>query len=121
MDSPVKRVSSVHSNFARAKLASTRQSTQRETSFVISGAICNCCKRVRREHCRMSWFKKEPKSYEIQGHVLKCTLCGHDEFHRREAQLNTTAMTFLNLDWANASAQCFVCDKCGKIEWFLPK
>ena len=40
---------------------------------------------------------------------------------RRKAPLNTSAMTFFNLDWANASAQCFVCDKCGRIEWFLPK
>ncbi|HEY6225513.1 MAG TPA: DNA-binding protein [Verrucomicrobiae bacterium] len=69
----------------------------------------------------MSIFKSEPKSYEVQGHVLKCGLCGHDEFHKREAQLNTTLATFFNLDWTNASAICFVCDRCGRIEWFLPK
>jgi predicted nucleic-acid-binding Zn-ribbon protein len=70
----------------------------------------------------MPFFKKkEASSYEVQGQALKCMLCGHDEFHRREAQLNTAAASFFNVDWANASAICFVCDKCGRIEWFLPK
>jgi hypothetical protein len=70
----------------------------------------------------MGFFSKaEAKSYEIHGHVLKCAVCGHDEFHRREAQLNTAAATFLNLDWANPSAICFVCETCGHIHWFLPK
>jgi predicted nucleic-acid-binding Zn-ribbon protein len=63
----------------------------------------------------------ETKSYKVLGNVLKCQICGHDEFHRREAQLNTTMLTFFKLDWANASAVCFVCEKCGYIHWFLPK
>jgi hypothetical protein len=65
--------------------------------------------------------KAEPKSYEVQGKLLKCLVCAHDEFHKREAQLNTAGMSFMNLDWANASAVCFVCEKCGHIHWFLPK
>jgi hypothetical protein len=70
----------------------------------------------------MSLFKKqEPKSYEIQGIQLKCVFCGHDEFSRREAQLNTSVATFFNLDWVNQSSVCFVCEKCGYIHWFLPK
>lgn len=70
----------------------------------------------------MAFFPKaEARSYEIHGQVLKCQICGHDEFHRREAQLNTAGMTFLNLDWANPSATCFVCETCGHIHWFLPK
>jgi len=70
----------------------------------------------------MSIFKKpEPKSYEVAGIHLKCLVCGHHEFSKREAQLNTTAATFFNLDWTNPSGVCFVCDKCGYIHWFLPK
>jgi hypothetical protein len=70
----------------------------------------------------MRFFRsQEAKSYEIQGHVLRCSLCGNNEFHKREAQLNTSVATFFNLDWMNASAICFVCDKCGQIFWFLPK
>jgi hypothetical protein len=29
--------------------------------------------------------------------------------------------TFFNFDWANPSAECFVCDGCGHIHWFLPE
>ena len=38
-----------------------------------------------------------------------------------EAQLNTAVATFFNFDWANKTAQCYVCDGCGYIHWFLPK
>jgi predicted nucleic-acid-binding Zn-ribbon protein len=69
----------------------------------------------------MSLFgKDEPISVEIQGKVLQCKVCGNDEFHRREAQLNTAVATFFNVDWANRSAICYVCDRCGYIHWFLP-
>ena len=65
--------------------------------------------------------EKEPNSYEVQGKILKCLVCGHEAFWRREAQLNTTGLSFLNLDWLNRSANCLVCDRCGYIHWFLPK
>lgn len=68
----------------------------------------------------MSLFKSDPVSVEIQGKVLKCLVCGHDEFAKREAQLNTSAATFFNFDWANASGVCYVCARCGYIHWFLP-
>jgi predicted nucleic-acid-binding Zn-ribbon protein len=63
----------------------------------------------------------EATSVEIQGQVLQCRVCDHDEFHRQEAQLNTAVATFFNLDWSNRSAVCYVCDRCGYIHWFLPK
>ena len=66
-------------------------------------------------------FENKPKSYEVAGNALKCQVCGHDEFERREGQLNTSGMSFLNLDWLNPTALCFVCDRCGYIHWFLPK
>lgn len=52
---------------------------------------------------------------------LSCRLCDHDRFWERKAQMNTAGFTFLNLDWANASATCFVCDRCGYVHWFLPR
>ena len=65
--------------------------------------------------------QEETKSYEVAGKVLRCLVCGHEEFARRDAQLNTAMASFFNLDWANKSAVCFVCDRCGHIHWFLPK
>jgi hypothetical protein len=65
--------------------------------------------------------KKEPKSYEVAGRLLHCVICGHDRFWRRGAQLNTATATFFDMDWANETANCFVCEGCGYIHWFLPK
>ena len=33
--------------------------------------------------------------------------------------LNTTGMTFWNLEWFNRSATNYVCSRCGRIEWFM--
>ena len=56
-----------------------------------------------------------------EGEELRCQVCGYDAFEMRRAQLNTRGMTFLKLDWANRSATCYVCDRCGYIHWFLPR
>jgi len=69
----------------------------------------------------MSWLKNDPVGVEIRGRVLQCLICGHDEFWKREAQLNTAAASFFNFDWANPSGACYVCAKCGYIHWFLPQ
>lgn len=63
----------------------------------------------------------QPIAVEVHGIALKCQICGRDKFHRRDAQLNTAAATFFNLDWANPSAICYICDQCGYIHWFLPR
>lgn len=62
----------------------------------------------------------DPQQYEMAGRPLRCLICGHDHFRQQSAQLNTAGATFLGLDWANRSAWCFVCEKCGYIHWFLP-
>ena len=69
----------------------------------------------------MSLFKSEPIGVEVQGRVLKCLVCQHDSFWKREAQLNTSAASFFGVDWANATGTCYVCAKCGYIHWFLPQ
>ncbi|MGB9887202.1 MAG: hypothetical protein ACPLPT_07580 [Moorellales bacterium] len=65
--------------------------------------------------------KKEPETVQILGKNLSCHVCGHDKFWRRRAQLNTAVATFFDLDWANPSATCLVCARCGYIHWFLPE
>lgn len=69
----------------------------------------------------MSLSKSDPISVEIQGRDLKCLVCGHDCFHKREAQLNTAAASFLYFDWASPTGVCYGCAKCGYIHWFLPQ
>jgi predicted nucleic-acid-binding Zn-ribbon protein len=52
-------------------------------------------------------------------HDLVCHHCGGTEFTQRRAQLNTAVLTFFDLDWLNATADVFVCDRCGYLHWFL--
>ncbi len=57
--------------------------------------------------------------YEIAGRLIHCPHCGSFEFEKDSALLNTPGMTFVGLDWANRTANVFVCLRCGQIQWFL--
>lgn len=69
----------------------------------------------------MPLFSKEesPIRVRVQGKALRCRICDHDTFYKRRSQLNTRTATFLNLDWTNPSAYCYVCAKCSHMDWFL--
>ncbi len=60
-----------------------------------------------------------PGQFTAGGHLVVCPQCGADNFEQGTAQLNTSGMTFLNLDWANRSATTLACTHCGRIQWFL--
>ena len=62
----------------------------------------------------------EAEEAVIAGKQLVCEICRHTKFYSREGKIQTTAMTFFDLDWANASATCLVCEQCGYVHWFLP-
>ena len=64
-------------------------------------------------------FEPKTEKVEILGKEFNCQVCRNDKFWRREAQLNTAAATFFGFDWANESAICLVCAKCGYIHWFI--
>jgi len=63
--------------------------------------------------------KEEATQVSIKGKKLKCVICNHDKFTFRKAQLNTAGLSFLDLDWLNKSARCYVCENCTYIHWFL--
>ncbi len=52
--------------------------------------------------------------------MAKATVC-KIVIPRFESGCRLHFFTFFNLDWANSSAVCFVCDGCGNIDWFLPQ
>ena len=58
-------------------------------------------------------------TYKAAGKQVVCPHCGGCEFEKSSAQLNTAGLTFLDLDWANRSADILICRSCGHIEWFL--
>jgi len=63
--------------------------------------------------------KKDPKSFEVHGHVLQCPVCSNKTFWSRKVLLNSTISTFFQLDWTDRSATCFICSDCSYIFWFL--
>jgi len=74
----------------------------------------------------MGLFDKNPKeplicSYKVHDKAVVCQACGHAKFEARDILLNTTAMTFLGLDWANRSATALICTNCTRIEWYYNK
>lgn len=70
----------------------------------------------------MALFGRDaPERVDVGGRPLHCEICGYELFWHRRAQLNTSVATFFNFDWANATADCYVCDGCGYIHWFLPE
>jgi len=65
--------------------------------------------------------KNKPRKVQISSadnKDLECLVCGNNTFVIREGLLNTGWMTALGLDWANRSAKCCICSKCGHIHWF---
>ncbi len=61
---------------------------------------------------------QDPQSFIVNGNELRCPICNNRHFRSKRVLLNTTAMTFLNLDWANRNANCYVCSNCNYILWF---
>ncbi|HUS87177.1 MAG TPA: hypothetical protein VMW76_08055 [Bacteroidales bacterium] len=62
---------------------------------------------------------KDPEEYTIKGVRLTCPVCSHSRFLTRETLMNTPGLTFLGLEWANRTAQNYICENCGYILWFM--
>lgn len=65
--------------------------------------------------------RHQPEHHAIDGRNFSCTVCNHDLFNKREAQLHSSTASFLNIEWTGPSVICLICDKCGYIHWFQPK
>lgn len=48
-----------------------------------------------------------------------CQFCRFDQFAERSIKMNTTGMSFFNLDWMNRSATGVVCERCGYVHMFF--
>ena len=64
--------------------------------------------------------KEKPATrFLVAGGEVTCPQCQNKTFHEGKAQLNTAAMSLINLDWANKSATTLVCSHCTFISWFV--
>mgnify|MGYP006955273950 CR=1 FL=1 len=61
---------------------------------------------------------KGPGQYRANGIAVTCVHCHYNQFKKGYAQLNTAFLSFLNLDFANRSANILSCDRCGYVHWF---
>ncbi|KQV76160.1 hypothetical protein ASC61_14765 [Aeromicrobium sp. Root344] len=52
---------------------------------------------------------------------LVCQVCGNDRFLQREIKMQTTGLTFFDLDFLNESADGVVCDRCGYVHMFAAR
>ena len=50
---------------------------------------------------------------------LFCLVCEGASFGYREVLMNTSGMTFLDLDWANKNAHGIICRSCGYVHTFM--
>ena len=60
----------------------------------------------------------EAREVRIAGRQLRCQVCDYTRFFGREARLTTGASLF-GQDWTNSRANCFVCEQCGYVHWFV--
>lgn len=60
-----------------------------------------------------------PARYQAAGLPLSCQHCKAGTFQKRDAQLNTSAASAVDLDWLNRSGAALACANCGLIHWFL--
>ncbi|WNF38350.1 zinc ribbon domain-containing protein [Bacillaceae bacterium IKA-2] len=56
--------------------------------------------------------------YQSVGISITCMHCQYDKFEHGHAQLNTALLSFLNLDFANRTANTLTCHRCGFVHWF---
>jgi DNA-directed RNA polymerase subunit RPC12/RpoP len=91
-----------------------------------SGSVCEACyekltpeQKRSAEVADLKAAKHEAAAHEVQGHPLKCPICGYERFWIRRTLMNTPGMTFLGVEWANKQADNYVCNRCGHILWFF--
>lgn len=65
--------------------------------------------------------QEQLRQVEVVGQPLRCVVCQYDWFYVSRAQLNTAVASFFKLDWANPSAECYICARCDYIHWFYPR
>jgi predicted nucleic-acid-binding Zn-ribbon protein len=52
---------------------------------------------------------------------LVCYVCGNDNFLQREIKMQTTGLTFFDLDFLNESSDGVVCNRCGYVHMFAAR
>ena len=82
------------------------------------GAFTLMCGRINEVPMTADPNEEAPRTITRGGRDLACPHCKNDKFYQRSGLLNTSGMSFMNLDWLNRSATNYICSICGRVEWF---
>ena len=63
--------------------------------------------------------REEGTPLVVEGRHVPCPICAHDRFWTRQTLMDTRGAAFFGLDWANPSAENYVCLRCGHVLWFM--
>ncbi|HSU14166.1 hypothetical protein [Longimicrobium sp.] len=63
--------------------------------------------------------REEGTSLVVQGRQVPCPICAHDRFWTRKTLMDTRGASFFGIDWANPSAENYICLRCGHVLWFM--
>ena len=61
---------------------------------------------------------RTPRRVVVLEEPLRCAVCRGETFYGREIKMQTTGMTFLDLDAFNESAEGVVCTRCAYVHLF---
>jgi predicted nucleic-acid-binding Zn-ribbon protein len=64
---------------------------------------------------------RDSENFEYLQNQLKCLVCGHARFSKREVRMDTN-ITGVPVTFGPTGnvALCVICEKCGYIHWFYP-
>jgi DNA-directed RNA polymerase subunit RPC12/RpoP len=63
--------------------------------------------------------EEQGTTLQVDGKTVPCPICGHDRFWTRKTLMDTRAASLFGVDWANPSAENYICYRCGHVLWFL--
>ena len=63
---------------------------------------------------------EETEDAIVAGQPLVCVVCRSGHFRHRKAQLHSALASFVNLEWLGPTADCYICENCGYVHWFIP-
>ena len=64
--------------------------------------------------------KEEPQVVDVHERPLRCLVCDHNTFYRRQAQMHGRLASMFNVEWVAPTCDCIVCSQCGYVHWFFP-
>lgn len=77
--------------------------------------------KVAADHYAARKDRPQGERFVAGGRLVICPQCHSERFDSREALLNSTVLSLIDLDWLDESATALICVNCSAIRWFATK